>query len=62
MAFYVVRHKVKDFDAWKKAYDGFEPTRKQYGVQEHYATGCSANPGHPPRTYIAIINRIIAID
>jgi hypothetical protein len=37
MAFYVVHHKIKDFDAWKKAYDGFESTRKQYGVEEHYA-------------------------
>lgn len=37
MAFYVVRHKVKDFDSWKKVYDGFESTREQYGVHEHYA-------------------------
>jgi glycine betaine/choline ABC-type transport system substrate-binding protein len=37
MAFYVVHHKVRDFDAWKKVYDGFESTRKQYGIREHYA-------------------------
>ena len=44
MAFYVVRHKVKDFDAWKKVYDGFESTRDQYGVHEHYAIQSSDQP------------------
>ena len=44
MAFYVVRHKVKDFDAWKKVYDGFESTRKQYGVQELYAIQSAEEP------------------
>ena len=37
MAFYVVSHKVEDFNVWKKIYDAFEPTRKQFGVKEHYA-------------------------
>ena len=37
MAFYVVNHKVTDFDNWKKVYDEFEVTRKDYGVKEHYA-------------------------
>ena len=37
MAFYVVNHKVKDFDAWKKVYDAFESTRNDFGVKEHYA-------------------------
>lgn len=37
MAFYIIDHKVKDFDVWKKAYDAFEATRSEYGVKEHYA-------------------------
>ncbi len=27
-----VRHKVHDFDQWKKAYDGLGPVRKEMGV------------------------------
>jgi hypothetical protein len=37
MAFYIVTHKVEDFTAWKNIYDGFEPTRKQFKLKEHYA-------------------------
>ena len=37
MAFYVIKHKVKDFSAWKAVYDDFEATRRKFGVQEHYA-------------------------
>ncbi len=46
MAFYVVNHKVDDFGAWKKVYDEFEPTRKEYGVKEHYALQSVADPNH----------------
>ncbi|HXG35602.1 MAG TPA: cyclase [Dehalococcoidia bacterium] len=27
-----VRHRVADYEAWKKGYDAAEPLRKQYGV------------------------------
>jgi len=37
MAFYIVTHKVEDFSAWKRIYDDFEPTRKQFKLKEHYA-------------------------
>ena len=37
MAYYVVNHKVKDFNAWKKVYDEFETTRDDFGLKEHYA-------------------------
>ena len=37
MAFTVVNHQVKDFNARKTAYDDFESIRKEYGVREHYA-------------------------
>lgn len=46
MAFYVVNHKVKDFEAWKKVYDKFESTRQQYGVREHYALQSEEDPNH----------------
>ena len=46
MAFYVVDHKVNDFDGWKKVYDAFEPTRKKYGVREHYALQSVEDPHH----------------
>ena len=46
MAFYIVDHKVKDFDAWKKVYDDFEPARREYGVKEHYAIQSVHDPKH----------------
>ena len=27
----IIKHRVKDFKTWKKAYDGFRKTRKEYG-------------------------------
>jgi len=32
MATLFVRHQVADYAAWRRAYDGFEPTRKALGV------------------------------
>ncbi|MCH8013048.1 MAG: cyclase [Candidatus Marinimicrobia bacterium] len=46
MAFYVVNHKVKDFDAWKIVYDEFESTRVQYGVKEHFALQSVEDSNH----------------
>ncbi|UCF64546.1 MAG: DUF3764 family protein [bacterium] len=46
MAYYVVNHKVNDFNAWKKVYDEFESTREQYGVKEHYALQSEEDPNH----------------
>jgi hypothetical protein len=46
MAFYVVNHKVNDFGVWKKVYDEFESTRKQYGVKEHYALQSVEDSNH----------------
>ena len=37
MAFYVVNHKVNDYNTWKKVYDSFETTRNKFGVKEHFA-------------------------
>ena len=31
----LVRHRVADFDAWRKVYDGFAPIQAERGVQSH---------------------------
>ena len=46
MAFYVVNHKVNDYNTWKKVYDSFEPTRKKFGVKELYAFQSVDNSNH----------------
>ena len=35
MATLFVRHKVNDFDAWKREYDAFEAERKMSGATHH---------------------------
>ncbi len=32
----VVRHKVKDFDAWKKVYDSHRPKQREAGLTERH--------------------------
>jgi hypothetical protein len=29
-----VRHKVADYDAWRRVYDGFGPVQQRFGVQQ----------------------------
>jgi len=29
------RHRVGDFDAWRKVYDGFAPIQAEHGVRAH---------------------------
>lgn len=36
MAFLLIRHKVKDFVAWKAGYDAHQPQRTEAGLTEHY--------------------------
>ena len=31
----LVRHRVADFDAWRKVYDGFAPIQAEHGVHGH---------------------------
>ena len=31
----LVRHRVDDFDGWKKVYDGFAPIQAEHGVRAH---------------------------
>ena len=40
----VVRHRVADFDAWKKIYDGFAPIQAEHGVHAHQVLRSIENP------------------
>jgi quinol monooxygenase YgiN len=40
----VVRHRVADFGAWKKVYDGFAPTQAEHGVHAHQVLRSIENP------------------
>jgi hypothetical protein len=44
MATLFMRHTVGDFDAWKKAYDEFEPERKAAGVTSHGVYQADGSP------------------
>ncbi len=39
-----VRHKVKEYDAWKVAYDAFSTERKTMGVTNHDIYQATDNP------------------
>jgi quinol monooxygenase YgiN len=40
----LVRHRVADYDAWKKVYDGFAPTQAEHGVLGHQVLRSIENP------------------
>jgi quinol monooxygenase YgiN len=40
----LVRHRVDDFEAWKKVYDGFAPTQAEHGVHAHQVLRSIENP------------------
>ena len=40
----LVRHRVADFDAWKKMYDDFAPIQAEHGVQAHQVLRSIENP------------------
>ena len=40
----LVRHRVDDFDAWRKAYDGFAPIQAEHGVRAHQVLRSIENP------------------
>ena len=40
----LVRHRVADFDAWKKVYDGFAPIQADHGVHAHQVLRSIENP------------------
>jgi len=40
----LVNHRVADFDAWKKVYDGFTPIQAEHGVHAHQVLRSTENP------------------
>jgi len=40
----IVRHRVADFDAWRKEYDGFAPIQAEHGVHAHQVLRSIENP------------------
>ena len=40
----VVRHRVDDFEAWKKVYDGFATAQAEHGVLAHQVLRSIENP------------------
>jgi heme-degrading monooxygenase HmoA len=40
----LVRHRVADFDTWRKEYDGFAPIQAEHGVQGHQVLRSIENP------------------
>ena len=40
----LVRHRVADFDAWRKVYDGFAPIQAEHGVHGHQVLRSVENP------------------
>jgi heme-degrading monooxygenase HmoA len=40
----LVRHRVADFDSWKKVYDGFAPIQAEHGVRDHQVLRSIENP------------------
>jgi quinol monooxygenase YgiN len=40
----IVRHRVADFDAWRKAYDEFAPIQAEHGVHGHQVLRSVENP------------------
>jgi len=40
----LVRHRVDDFDSWKKVYDSFAPIQAEHGVRGHQVLRSIENP------------------
>ncbi len=40
----LIRHRVDDFEAWKKVYDGFAPIQAEHGVHAHQVLRSIENP------------------
>jgi len=40
----LVRHRVADFDAWRKVYNGFAPIQAEHGVHAHQVLRSTENP------------------
>lgn len=57
MATLFVRHKVKDFESWKDAYDAFDEERKSLGV-----TGHGAYQGESDRNEVTVYHHFESME
>ena len=57
MAITIVRHKVKDYAAWRKAFNGFESARKKAGEKTATVVQVDGNPND-----VIVINTWPSID
>lgn len=53
----VVKHRVADFDAWKKVFDSMTPVRKKHGWLGHTVLRDAQDPN-----VVTIINRVKDLD
>jgi hypothetical protein len=53
----IVRHRVADFDSWKKAFDGFVETRRQHGWTSAIVYRDATDPN-----MVTIVNRVKDLD
>jgi hypothetical protein len=44
MAFILIRHKVRDFSRWKRAYDAHVPARRKAGLRQKALLRGARNP------------------
>jgi len=44
MAFILVRHKVRDYSKWKRAYDAHAPARRKAGLRQKALLRSARNP------------------
>jgi quinol monooxygenase YgiN len=53
----VVRHRVANYEAWKKVFDSMIPTRKEHGWTSHIVYRDATDPN-----VVTIVNRVKDLD
>jgi hypothetical protein len=53
----IVKHRVADFDTWKKVFDAMTPVRRQYGWLGHTVLRDAQDPN-----VVTIVNRVKDLD
>jgi len=57
MAALIVKHRVADFDAWKKVFDSMTPVRKEHGWTSHIVLRDAVDPN-----VVTVVNRMRDLD
>jgi hypothetical protein len=57
MATLIVKHRVANFEAWKKVFDEFIPVRAKHGWMGHLVLQDAADPN-----VVTIVNRVKTLD